>query len=178
MHACMQARMQSIMQRIQQLLSLLTAAVTSATGSSVTAAVAVEDLQQRAAALQASSPKAAAHLRHLAAAAEALAAPATPTGSTARIQECMTTIHDGMLRSSCCWHPDAAEKVLEGSAALHRQLAQGTDSEKLREAVDMLQVTADSFSRRVGSLRREMAEDVAEIRAHLARLARLPDGGA
>lgn len=153
--ACAQEWMQTVMQDVQQLLPLLTVAVASPSN----VAAAVDDLHLRTIALEGSSAEAAAHLGQIRATIEALAA----TNATApEVEACMTTLRNSMLQL----HEESLEEVLKGCEVLQTTLGEGLD--RVMEAVDVMRLTVESFSRQMLELQQRMKTDLEQIKQYLA----------
>lgn len=147
--------MQTVMQDVQQLLPLLTVAVASPSN----VADAVAELQRHADALKGSSAEAAEHLGHVRAAVEALAA---THATVPEVEACMTTLRNSMLQL----HEGSVGEVLAGCSALQTTLGEGL--EEVMEAVDVLRLTVESFSRRMLELQQRMSTDLEQIKECLA----------
>lgn len=134
--------MQSVMEGCQQLLPLLTVSVASA--ANVSAAVA--DLQRRAVSLQGSSADAAAHLAHVQATVEAMAA---SNATSVDVERCMADLKDSLSQL----HEDGTRVVLEGYAQLQSSLGWG---------IAHVQASLDGL---VGDVA-EVSADVKEVKAY------------
>lgn len=145
--------MQAIMQGVQQLLPLLTVFV----ASSANVSAAVADLQRRAVSMQGVSAEAAAHLRHLKDAVEALRSSAAGKQD---VQKCLAALHDSTQQL----HEEGVPwvQVLDSCSALQDNLSRGVA--RLTQSLNELQGEVASFSRLMASAQQELTHLTATVK--------------